>query len=129
VATRALREQDVEHTKQEQIESWIAEAVAARQAYEQAGQMYAALCQREAELEALRPCLHADVKKRLMGNEPSLAATPADKRVAIDSAYLKHLALQRDVVREKDDAATRMHSARLRCETALAAVRAIAGLV
>jgi hypothetical protein len=129
MATRALREQDVEHTKQEQIENWISEAVASRQAYEQAGQMYAALCQRESELEAIRPCLHADVKKRLMDNEPSLAATPADKRVAIDSAYLKHLALQRDVVREKMDAQTRMVSAHLRTETALAAVRSIAGLL
>jgi hypothetical protein len=42
--------------------------------------MYAALCQREAELEAIRPCLHADVKKRLMGNEPSLAATPGRQK-------------------------------------------------
>jgi hypothetical protein len=92
MATRALREQDVEHTKQEQIENWIAEAVAARKDYEQAGQMYAALCQREAELEAQRPFVKEEAKLRLMANEPSLSATRADDKVRLDAKYVAHLA-------------------------------------
>jgi hypothetical protein len=123
----ALKESDT--TRQDQVEHWIREAMAARLQYEAEGRSYAALCQRESELVVQRLFVKEESKRRMMETEPSLSATRADDKVRTEPRYVSHLEIQRDVVREKDDACTRMHSARLRAETAIAAIKAIAGLI
>ena len=127
MSTQELAE-PIADTKEQQVEGWIREAVAARQDYEDASVRFAKYVTEEAELEALRPVIKHAVTIRLM-DEQKLAATPADKVASTDAEYLEHLEAQRDVVAKKNDACTKMQSARLRAELALAAIRSLAGLI
>lgn len=111
-----------------EVQQWIAEAVAARQAYEQAGTEYARYVTEEAELEADRPTVKHEAVLRIMA-DGKIAATNAEKLASLDGDYLSHLEAQRDTVAKKNEACTRMQSAKLRAELAIAAIRSIAGLI
>lgn len=123
-----LKFPDTDPNKLAQVEAWIQEAVTARQEYEDAGADYAKFVTHEAEMEANRPFVKQDAIHRIMA-DGRIAATNAEKLAALDADYVEHLEKQRDVVAKKNDACTRMHSARLRAELAITAVRAIAGLI
>lgn len=124
-------------TKEQEIDHFIAQANEARRDYEDAAKEYRELAYRESELEAGRHKVREGIKLRLMGSGeerpatalPAISATAAEKLSTCDEEYLDYLAVQRDTVRQKDDAFTRMHSADLRALTAIAACRAIGGWV
>ena len=117
-------------TPQMELDFFIAQANEARRNYEDAKAEFRAFQHEEAKLEAERPVKLAEIKIKYMdGSRGTLAATPAEHQAKCDSEYLNHLALQRDVVRFKDDALTRAISAQMRQDTAVAAFKAIAGLI
>lgn len=119
----------LDHDQQvKDIQGWIADATAARQDYDDAGKEYALYVTQEDEMEANRPFMVYEATCRIM-EEQKMAATPAEKLAKIDAAYLDHLEAQRNVVAKKNDALTRMQSARLRAELAIAAIRSIAGMI
>lgn len=125
----ATRELPLENMQALEIQALMAQANEARCDYDVAAKQYRDLAHRESELEAQRPLLLADLKARLMSENTGLAATNAEKQAHTALEYFGHLALQRDTVRQKDDAHARMVSAKLRCHTAIAVIKAMAGLI
>ena len=115
-------------TKEQELDHFIALANEARRDYEDAGAEYAKYVTLEAEKEAYRPEALHEATLRIMA-EQKVAATNAEKLARIDAGYLDHLEDQRNTVALKNAACTRMHSAKLRAETAVAAVKAIGGWV
>jgi hypothetical protein len=116
-------------TKEQEIDHFIALANEARRDYESFAREYRELAALESELEADRHTLRERIKVDMMAENPSLSATSAEKLVHSAPDYLSHLREQRETVRQKDDARTRMVSAVLRCKTAIAALKALGGLI
>lgn len=117
-----------------EIQSLMAQANEARTDYENAAREYRGLAHRESELEAQRSGQKHAAILRLMARQNDLtgrqhSASSAEATVELDHDYAAHLAFQREVVAEKNHAHTRMASAKLRCDTAVAVIRAIAGLI
>jgi hypothetical protein len=114
---------------------YITESRKALAEYERAASIYAGLAFVESKLEAERHGVKLEAVKRLMeqinplGQAGKLhSASSAESVVETDEEYAAHLKLQRETVRDKNGAHTRMESARMRVQIALAAVRAIGGL-
>ena len=116
-------------TQHMEMENFIAQANEARRQFEDAAKDYRSFHYEEMKLEAERPVVLEEIKVRVSKARPALAATNVEKEAKVDPAYLYHLTLQRDTVRIKDDHWTRMESARLRCLTAIAALKATGGLI
>lgn len=153
MATREATEQDTDSHgggQLAQLRDFIKQATAARVEYERAAGLYAMLVFLESKLEAERHGVKEQIVKRLMGpgpeyeagtvgegeharkvmmNKPGLSATAAEKAATTDPEYLAHLKLQRETVRDKNNAHTRMESARMRVKILLASVRAIGGVI
>lgn len=106
----------------------------AHRAFDEAGDDYARLAHREAELEAYRPHAKLDAIKRLMRglNELSAgkqhSASSAEAIVETDHQYFAHLTEQRDVVLQKNHARDRRESARLRMELMVVVAKVEGGL-
>ena len=111
------------------IELLIAQAHEARRDYEDAAKEYRDLRECEERLEGLRPVKAEEIKKLLMTESPSLAATNAEKLTRCHPEYLAYLSVQRETVRAKDDARTRMESAKMRCQLAIASIKASVGCI
>lgn len=111
----------------EEIDFFIAQANEARREMVDAAAEYRQLAHEESRLEAIRPELLQAIKALLMTENVGLSATNADKLAHSDPAYLKHLELQRDTVRDKDNAATKRESSRIQSMTAVAALYALGG--
>jgi hypothetical protein len=111
------------------FELLIAQANEARRDYEDAAKEYRDLRECEERLEAMRPVKAEQIKKLMMDESPSLAATPAEKLSRCHPEYLAYLAEQRETVRRKDDARTRMESAKMRVNLAIAAIKAGIGVI
>lgn len=134
MATAAVERRHIDRTthvttQQQEMDHFMALANEARRDYEDAAREFRDLRHREEELEADRPGVEAAVKAQLMAESAGLAATPAEKLARNHPTYLAHLLLQRETVRLKDDARTRMVSAVLRCKTSIAALKGIGGLI
>ncbi len=105
----------------------------AHRAFDDAGDDYARLAHREAEMETRRPQAKLNAIMRLM-TEPNLingkphSASSAEAVVELDNQYFAHLAEQRDVVRQKNHAWTRRESARLRMELMVVVAKVEGGL-
>lgn len=117
----------------------IAQSTAAREEYVRAANLYAGLVFVESKLEAERHGVKHEAIKRLMEGtpppeghsallaKPGLSASAAEKIVETEPTYAAHLKLQRETVRDKNNAHTRMESAKMRVQIALTAVRTTGG--
>ena len=128
-ADRRAVSRDHSITREMELDHFIALANEARRDMEDAAKEYRTYAEEEGRLEAERPVKLEELKQLLMTESPSLAATNAERLARCHPEYLQYQAEQRNVVRIKDDYRTRMDSAKLRAKTAIAALKALAGLV
>lgn len=116
-----------------EYETACEQATQAIDGYVEAGQRYAELCGREMDLEADRPGKKLDAIRRLLATTNELtgkphSATSADLAAATDMQYRAHLAMQSEVVVEKNNAKVTAEAERLMAELAIARVRISGGL-
>lgn len=115
-------------TREMELNHFIALANEARRSYEDAAAEYARYVTQEGEMEANRHFVKYEATCRIMEDQ-KVSATKAEEMARSDAMYLDHLEAQRGIVAKKNAACTRMVSARLRCETSIAAMKALSGLI
>jgi hypothetical protein len=102
-------------------------AEAAIEAIERAAERLAIAVQREMLLEDRRPLVKAEAVKRIMQRD-SLAATPAEKIVESDDAYLAHRVEQYAAVVETIRARAAYEAAKRRADMSVDLAFALSGL-
>lgn len=122
-----------------EIRDLLKQALEARKEYDRTAGLYAGLVFVEAKLEAERALVKLEAIKRLMGQEnpvgkpdangirPYHSASSAEAVAVLDDTYAAHLKLQRETVRDKDHAHSRLVSAKMRVDISLAAVKSLGG--
>lgn len=123
----------IESRREAEIKRHMIQAEKARINYEHAGDDYARLASRELEMEADRAGQKYDAVRRIIQLTNELTSKPhsassAESQVTLDHEYRAYLRAQSEVVQAKNEAYTRMQSARMQQEHALVAVRVLGRL-
>lgn len=119
-------------TLEQELDWFMSLANEARRDFETAKLQYRTLQRRESKLLAdndgakLAACLRMKDQTNPLTDKP-FSGSAAQDYCCIDPAYAEHLTRLRDIVFEKDAALSDAVSAKIRAQTAVAAVRAICG--